>query len=164
MPDNDPAQRVAVHVGECRCAGTPHAPDGDVVYLASEASMTMGLRSNGAVAKADGDEALLELYLGRVFIEEGITDWTFVDESGDSIPVNPTNIERLLPWGNGGADLAEKANDLYGKTILAPLVKRSLNTSGLGPTNGSTSHTRPSRSTRRSSSKSSSRASSGIPR
>ena len=126
--------------------------------------MTMGLRANGAVAKADYDPALLEVLLGRVFIEEGITDWTFVDEDGDQLSVTPANIERLLPWGKGGSLVAERANDLYGEAILAPLVKRSLSTSGLGPTNGSTSHTRPSRATRRSSSKSSSRASSGIPR
>ena len=158
-----PEQRVTVHVGDCRCSGSPHA-SGDEVYLAPEPSLTMGLRANGAIAKADNDAALLELLLGRVFIEEGIVGWTFVDEEGDEYGVTPDNIERLLPWSKGGQLVAEQANDLYGEAILAPLVKRSLSTSGLGPTNGSTSHIRPSRSERRASSKSSSRASSGIPR
>lgn len=161
MSVNDAGQRVTVHVGACRCPGTPDThPDGDEVYLAPEVSLTMGLRANGAINKAEGNTELLELYMGRVFIEEGIVGWTFHDEDGP-IPVTPANIERLLPWSRGGSQVAEKANDLYGEAILAPLVKRSLNSSELGPTNGSTSHTRPSRSKRRSSSKSSSPASSG---
>lgn len=163
MTLDGPGQRVTVHVGECRCPGTPHT-SGDEVYLVSEPSMTMGLRANGAIAKADGDPALLEVLLGRVFIEDGIDGWTFVDEDGDEYGVTPDNIERLLPWSRGGQLVAEKANDLYGEAILAPLVRRSLSTSQPGPTNGSTSATRPSRSVRRASSRSSSRASSGIPR
>lgn len=133
------------------------------MYLAAEASLTMGLRANGAIAKADNDPAMLEILLGRVFIEEGITGWTFEDEDGP-IAVTPQSIERLLPWTKGGSLVAEKANDLYGEAILAPLVTRSLNTSGRSLTNGSTSPIRPSRSMRRSSSKSSSRARSVIPR
>lgn len=161
MSFDDPGQRVAVPCGPCRCPGAVHTQD--EVYLAPEPSMTLGLRANGAIAKADNDPALLELYLGRVFIEEGITGWTFVDEDGE-IPVTPDNIERLLPWSKGGQAVAERANELYGEAILAPLVKSSRSTSQPSPMNGSTSHTRPSRSERRSSSRSSSRASSGIPR
>lgn len=153
---------VSVKVGACRCPGTPH--DEDEVLLAPEPSLTMGLRANGAIAKADNDPALLELLLGRVFIEEGIVGWTFTDEEGDEYGVTPVNIERLLPWARGGQLVAERANDLYGQAILAPLVRISSKSSGLGPTNGSTSVTRPSRSERRRSSKSSSPASSGIPR
>ena len=164
MTTGDGMHPVTVNVGPCRCIGGADAhPDGDEVYLAPEPSMTMGLRANGAIAKADSDPGLLEVLLGRVLIEEGIVGWTFTDENGD-IPVNPANIERLLPWSRGGHDVAEKANDLYGEAILAPLVTRSLNTSVRGRTNGSTSPIRPSRSSRRSSSKSSSRASSVIPR
>jgi hypothetical protein len=159
---DDPGQRVTVHVGACRCPGTPHA-SGDEVYLAPEASMTMGLRGNGAISKADNDAAQLEILLGRVFIEEGITGWTFTDEDGE-IGVTPANIERLLPWGKGGSLVAEKANDLYGEAVLGPLVRKSLSTSAPGQTNGSTSRTRPSRSVRRSSLKSSSRGHSAIPR
>lgn len=177
MTDNGLGQKVATHasgtavpdplapmvvIAVCPCPGSPH--DHDEVYLAPEASMTMGLRANGAVAKAGGDDGLLEEYLGRVLIEEGVVGWTFTDDKGEVLPVNRTTIEKTLPWGKGGAELAERANDLYGKDILTPLVKRSLSTSGLGPTNGSTSPTRPSRSTRRSSSKSSSRASSAARR
>lgn len=167
MTTGDGMHPVTVPVGPCRCIGgadAPRHPDGDEIYLAPEPSLTMGLRANGAIAKADNDPAMLEILLGRVFIEDGITGWTFVDEDGDPFGVTPANIERLLPWNRGGSAVAEKANDLYGEAILAPLAKRSLNMSKPGPTNGSTSPIRPSRSSRRSSSKSSSRTSSGIHR
>lgn len=162
MTDIDRGQPAEINVGDCRCPGSPHAFD--TVTLAAEPSLTMGLRANGAIAKANDDPALLELYLGRVFIEEGIISWTFVDEEGDAYGITPDNIERLLPWSKGGQLVAEKANDLYGEAILVPLVRQSMTTSKPGSTNGSTSPTRTSRSSRRSSSKSSSRASSGIPR
>lgn len=164
MTTVDGMQPVVVNVGPCRCIGgadTLH-PDGDVVYLAPEASMTLGLRANGAIGDAVNDAARLTASLGRVFIEEGITDWTFV-ENGLPVPVTPANIERLLPWGRGGSDVSERADGLYSEAVLAPLVRRSLNARQPGPTGVLTSVTRPSRRQRLSSSKSSSPAPSEMP-
>ena len=162
MTTLDGMQPVVVHVGDCRCIGSPHA-QGDEVQLAAEASMTLGLRANGAIAAADNDPALLESLLGRVFIEEGIVGWTFLDVEGEPEPVTMANIERLLPWPRGGSAVAERANDLYGEAVLGPLLRRSLTMPQHGPTNGSTSAIRPSRQQRRSSSRSSSRAPSETP-
>lgn len=172
MTLNDAEQRVTVNVGSCRCSGAPDThPDGDEVYLAPEASMTMGLRGSGAISKAGGDPALLEILLGRVLIEEGIVGWTFVEEVTEGgkttvlpVPIDPETIERLLPWGKGGSDVAERANDLYGEAILGPLVRRSMLTQQPGQTNGSISANRASRRMSRSSSKSSSHARSGTSR
>ena len=164
MTNIDAGQSVAVNVGSCRCPGAPGThPDGDVVYLAPEVSLSMGLRANGAIAKAKKDPALLESLLGRVFIEEGIVDWTFIEEvEGKTYPVliTPYNIERLLPWGKGGALVAETANKLYWPEIRDPLVRRSSKSSRLGPSNGSTYPKTPSPSTSQRSSRSSSPASS----
>ena len=154
MTTADGMQPVVVNVGACRCIGGPHT-SGDEVYLAPEASMTLGLRSNGAIGAAANDAARLETLLGRVFIEEGISGWTFV-ENGLPVPVTPANIERLLPWGRGGSDVSERANDLYSEAVLAPLVRRSQSTRQPGPTSVLTSVIRPSRVQRRNSSKSSS--------
>lgn len=192
MTTGDGMQPVAVNVGPCRCIGgadDPPHPDGDVVYLAPEASMTLGFRANGAVSAATymeinpetgepepmNDRVLMETLVGRVFVEYGIVGWTFTDETGQPIqitrgargeptPETSANIERLLPWGRGGSAVAMKTNDLYSEAVLGPLVQQSLNTPPLGRTKGSTSVTRPSRAARRSSSKSSSPARSGIPR
>jgi hypothetical protein len=145
---------VTVNVGPCRCIGGPHT-SGDEVYLAPEASMTLGLRSNGAIGAAGNDTSRLETLLGRVFVEEGITGWTFLEDDLP-VPVTPATIERLLPWGRGGSDVSERANDLYSEAVLAPLVRRSQAMSKPGPTGVLTSVTRPSRRERQNSSKSSS--------
>lgn len=160
----DGMQPVAVPVGPCRCIGgadTLH-PEGDVVYLAPKATLTLGLAANGALAVSQDDPAQMETLLGHVFIEKGIVSWTFA-EDGKPVPVTPANIERLLPWGEGGAIVSERANDLYSADILRPLVQRSLQARRPGPTDGSTSQNRASRRQRRNSSKSSSPAPSEMP-
>jgi hypothetical protein len=159
MTSIDGVQPVVVHVGPCRCIGradTPVHPDGDEVYLAPEASMTCGLRANGAITASGGDISLLEPLMARIFIDEGIVGWTFVDEDGDPVPVTHGSIERLLPWGHGGSLVSERANDLYSGAILDPLVRRWSATQRPGPTGDSTSAISSSRRPRRSSSKSSS--------
>jgi hypothetical protein len=152
MTTADGMQPVVVNVGACRCIGGAHTTD--TVTLAPEASMTLGLRANGAIAAAGSDASRLESMLARVFIDEGITGWTFVDEDGDPEPITHESIERLLPWGRGGAEVSEAANDLYSEAVLGPLVRRSQNTRQHGPTDASTSAIRPSRAERRASSKS----------
>ena len=160
MTTTDGMQPVVVHVGPCRCIGradaSPVHPDGDEVYLAPEASMTCGLRANGAITAAGGDVSILEPTMARIFIDEGIVGWTFVDEDGDPIPVTPGSIDRLLPWGRGGAIVSERANDLYSGAILDPLVRRLSATRRPGPTGDSTSVIKPLRPRHPSSSKSSS--------
>ena len=164
MTAADGMQPVVVNVGPCRCIGgadTLH-PKGDEVYLAPEASMTLGLRSNGAIAVSEDNPARLEAMLGRVFIEEGITGWTFT-EDGDPVSVTPASIERWLPWARGGALVSERANDLYSEAVLSPLRARFLLAQKRGPTSVLTSVTRPSRRQRLNSSKSSSPAPSEMP-
>ena len=164
MTTADGMQPVVVNVGPCRCIGgadTLH-PKGDEVYLAPEASMTLGLRSNGAIAVSEDNPARLEAMLGRVFIEEGITGWTFT-EDGDPVSVTPASIERWLPWARGGALVSERANDLYSEAVLSPLRARFLLAQKRGPTSVLTSVTRPSRRQRLNSSKSSSPAPSEMP-
>ena len=152
MTTADGMQPVVVNVGACRCIGGAHTTD--TVTLAPEASMTLGLRGKGAIAAAGNDAARLESMLARVFIDEGIIGWTFVDAEGQPEPVNHDNVERLLPWGRGGAEVSERANDLYSEAVLGPLVRRSQSTPPPGQTVVSTSATRPSRAERRTSSRS----------
>jgi hypothetical protein len=68
-----------------------------------------------------------------------IADWSFVDEKGEAEPVTPESIERLIPWSDGGMEVAERADALYGSDLLAPFQKRLLGPSRTGPTDGSTS-------------------------
>jgi hypothetical protein len=184
MKMDDGMQPVVVNVGACRCIGgpdTPH-PDGDEVYLAPEASMTLGLHANGAIAAATSldengeprnDPALMELLLGRVFIEYGIVGWNFMadgkpvpfvrDARDEPMPQTKMDIQRLLPWGRGGSLVGERANDLYAEAVLSPLQRKSPPPPQPGPTGDSTSPSPSSPQRPRSSSKSSSPVPSEMP-
>lgn len=137
---------VAVEVGPCRCAGSPHGQD--VVYLHGETTAEIGLAAYGAIAAADG-VADQRLRLGMAYLVNGVADWTFLDDAGQPIPVTPDTIRRALPWGKGGRDVAEKANELYSDEVVRPLVERAQRSSRVTSITASTSANRPSSSVRR---------------
>jgi hypothetical protein len=126
---------VPVELGECLCPGTPH-PNGDVVELRKEISLEGGL---AVIAEftSDTKTSIVER-LGRVYLRVGIASWTFVDEDGAPIPASPENIARLR-WTAGIYVLADRAADLYGEEILAPLARRESGSSPSGPSDDSTS-------------------------
>ncbi len=118
----DPVSDIPVPVGPCLCPGEPHR-DGDVVYLAAVLPTIAGQAAQGAIQDAS-DSARLEELLWRVYRDLCITDWTFVDEAGDPIPLTPANKELGLPFAKGGRLVAEKADELYAQDVLAPLRAR----------------------------------------
>lgn len=137
---------VAVEVGPCRCSGSPHDPD--IVYLHGEATPEIGLAAYGAIAAAEGVEDQ-RVRLGMAYLVHGVADWTFVDDGGSPIPVTPDTIRRALPWGRGGREVAEKANELYSDEVVRPLVERAQRSSRVTSITASTSVSRPSSSARR---------------
>lgn len=120
-PDN-----VPVPLGYCPCEGQPHA-DGDVVYLYPELSMAGGMAAQAALSDAmdDGfDQMRLQELLAKVWMRHCVAAWTFLDDLGKPIPVTPDNIALALPYGKGGRDVADKADNLYSRAVLAPLEER----------------------------------------
>jgi hypothetical protein len=71
----------------------------------------------------------------------GIVGWSFLNDKGEPEPVNEDNITRLIPWANGGMEVAEKADELYAADLLAPFVKRASTLLAGGLTDDSTSAT-----------------------
>lgn len=149
-PDN-----VPVPLGYCPCEGEPH-PDGDIVYLRPKLTMAGGMAAQGAIlqsvveveGKAVLDQLRLAELLAVVWIRHGVVEWTFQDDEGEPIPCTPGNVELALPYDAGGRIVADTADDLYNKAILAPLQDQSTKRSGRGPTPSSRtaiSPTRPSR-------------------
>jgi hypothetical protein len=127
MPD-----LVPVRFRDCTCPGTPH-PDGDVAYLRPYLDLAGGAAALAAIAKSDGTEGGIAPLVGPVYLRHGVHSWNVVDEDGP-VPVEAVNE---LRWEDA-YDLAEKADDLYGEQVLAPLVRRMSQPSKAGPTNGST--------------------------
>lgn len=157
-----------VPVGACRCPGSPHQ-EGDWVDLRDEATIDIGAAIYAAVASVGDNAPLMQVEMTRAYLRYGIAAWSFVDAKGQPIPIRPRDpdffdevIAVLLPLGNGGFEVADKADALYTATTLRPLMTRQSSTrSPGGQTGGSTSPTRASLPKRRTRSGSSSRRSTG---
>lgn len=141
MPDTDAGQGVVIPVGECRCPGTPHALD--TVTLRPTAGLSMGIAATIALRHAGRLPGDVEAALGSVYLRYGIVAWTFVSETGP-VRITPENIDEWLPWDKGGEEVADKADDLYSVTVLAPLLRRSAERLRTTPETDSTSPTPPS--------------------
>lgn len=136
---------VEVRFSDCRCPGSPH-PDGDVAYLRPFLDYAGGAEALRAMRQAGGDVERFDELVGPVYIRRGMLGWNRVDEDGEPVPL-PDDPSTDLPYDEAYW-LANRADDLYGGSVLAPLVKQLEMSSPTGRTASSTSASRRSRSTR----------------
>jgi hypothetical protein len=136
---------VPVQLDYCPCEGTPH-PDGDIVYLLPELPAPAGVRARaffqqamtGTIDAATAEESIAALWLSMC-----VAEWTFLLDDGRPIPVTPENVVRALPYGKGGRQVADKADDLYVESVTAPLLEELARLSKRGSTPSSRPATRP---------------------
>lgn len=137
-----------LRVRDCTCPESPH-PDGDEIYFAPHCTLAAGMAAVYAVKEAGDDPMAFEALVGRALLFYNLIGWNFVtlDAKGRQEPIifERSRIEELLPWDQGGFEAAERANDLYAKDVIAPLLARMQRTSGAGRT---AKRTRPTRRTR----------------
>lgn len=119
----DQVSNIPVPIGPCECPGTPHG-DGDVVYLAPRLSAPGGMAAQGAIVDGGTDSLRLQELLWRVYRDHGILDWNLLDEDGEPVPLTAANKEAALPYGKGGEQVADKADDLYSEDVLRPFLAR----------------------------------------
>lgn len=127
---------VPVLLGFCPCEGKPHE-DGDTVYLYPELSVPAGIRARAwfvEAMKGETDSASLQEQIAELWLTVGVARWTFVFDDGEPIPVTPEYVIRALPYGKGGRLVADKADDLYVDSVVAPLVAGLASLSQRGPT------------------------------
>ena len=124
----DRGQPVEVNVGECRCPGTPHALD--TVWLKPELDVPLAIAANAAIRAIEVGElsvgeanSEVQYALTGVYLRHSIVRWNLVDEKGDDVPITASNITRLLPWGNGGGEVAEAA-DTLAEAMIADNIKK----------------------------------------
>lgn len=129
---------VVVNVGECRCPGTPHT-DGDTVSLRPKIDLSMGAAAWAAMNSSQADTTDMQAAVSMVYMKYGIVAWSFVDTAGLPIPVRGANFDELLPWGDGGMEVLEAADGLYGTELMRPFVRRQETLSRSGRNGGSTS-------------------------
>lgn len=130
---------VPARVRDCACPGTPHADDGDVVYLSPTISLDGGIAAEQDLVKAAGDSDLLIRSWVKTFLRYEAKGWNLVDEAGEPVPFD---LDALLADYALARPAADKAVDLYGDTVLNPLLERQQRgRSRTGPTTGTTSAT-----------------------
>jgi hypothetical protein len=99
----------------------------------------MGIAATAALRRSGRLPGDVEAALGSVYLRYGIVDWTFTENG--PVPITPENIDHWLPWDKGGEEVADRADNLYSGTVLAPLLRRSAERQPITPEAGSTSPT-----------------------
>ena len=140
---------VVVRVRDCACPGTPHADEGDVVYLRPKLSLAGGIAAQQDLVASRGPDGTADVAeLTRrwlvTYVRYGAIGWNFTGEAGEPVPFD---VNVLLDDFSLADSVADKADDLYAEAVLRPLGLSRPKTSPTGPTDASTSRTRRSRST-----------------
>lgn len=113
--------------------------DEDTVYLRPRLGLAAGIAVQKLIVDANTADtpvsaAELTGVLAEAYLLHGVAAWSFPD------PVNPVTIHaRLLSDFEVGAPVAEKADELYMQSVLAPLLKKASNSLRATSSNGSTS-------------------------
>lgn len=120
----------------CPCSGTPH-PDGDVVTLRDIPSFRMGANALGWASQPTSQPASADI--SEMFIREGITAWTFLEDDGSTKPVTDETLDWFLDDYTRAYPVAEVAAGLYADVIFAPLQAQVRSSSPTSRTGRSTS-------------------------
>lgn len=131
---------IPVRVRDCTCPNTPHAEEGDIVFLAPTLPLDGGiLAEQQFVATAtigDGDQ-LTRLWL-RTFVEHGAVGWNLLDERGADLPFD---VETIIADWRLARPVADKASELYADAVTAPFEAIQNERSPTGRTRRTTSRT-----------------------
>lgn len=114
---------------DCACPGTPH-PNGDTVTFRDQLSFAANASAVGMIFSGEGTPMSINAW--SVYLFEGPTAWNLLDEDGEAVPLDRAALE-ALPFEDQ-YEIADKGDDVYGATVLAPLVRRMKASSKDGPT------------------------------
>lgn len=143
---------VTVRVRDCACPGRPHANpaayngsgdmDGDVVFLREKASLPLGIAVQTdmqvALREADGADVSSILTARWVvsYVRHGAVGWNFLDKDGRPVPFDP---QVLIDDFELGKRVGDRADELYGDTVVRPLLPKPSTPSQPGATGDTTS-------------------------
>lgn len=124
----------------CNCAGTPHTTEW--VDLEPATTIPMGMAAMACLQRSTtSDEDVFYGELAPILMRFGIRRWSFSDEKGGQESVNADSIARLLPFGEGGYEVANRCMGLYLEELMRPLARRRSKQLGFSPTANTTSPT-----------------------
>lgn len=127
----------------CFCAGSPHS--GDRFVLSAELPVPAGIAAVSALAQVGPHGDAAAALINAILVNGAITEWNLVDENGERLPINPTNVSQRVTWQKGGVELSNAAFAQYvsGKDLapfgLTSSAKKNGRSSPTGRTATSTS-------------------------
>lgn len=122
----------AVRVRDCACPGTPHAEEGDLVFLRSTLSAAGGLYAEQQLVKGFADEDELVRRLLPPLVRSEATGANFLD---------PFDVEVILGDWRLARPVVLRAGELYLESVVTPLVPAPTKPSRSGRTARTTSPT-----------------------
>lgn len=118
-----------VRFRDCACPNAPH-PKGDTVTFHEKLPFHANVAAVSAIFDGNGEPNANKAW--EVYLHEGVAAWNLVDAEGDPVPLTREALDGLDfadQW-----EIADKADDIYQGTVLAPLVRRMQQSSETGPT------------------------------
>lgn len=119
-----------VRVRDCACPETPHAEEGDGVFLRSTLSANGGIMAEQMLADGVKDQDDLVRRLLPPLVRSEATGANFMD---------PFDIEAILDDWRLARPVVLMAGELYLDAVVAPLVQTPSKASRTGRTTGTTS-------------------------
>jgi hypothetical protein len=113
---------------DCACPNTPHAK-GDTVTFRERLPFQANVDAVSAIFSGDGDHNINKAW--EVYLHQGPVAWNLVDAEGEPVPLTREALDALDfadQW-----EIADRADDIYQGTVLAPLVRRMKESSESGP-------------------------------
>jgi hypothetical protein len=124
-----------VRVRDCACPGTPHAEEGDAVFLLPTLPAEGGIAAEQDMnATRDTDELTRRWLI--TFTRYGATGWTLTDEDGDAVPFD---VDTLLADWALARPVAIRAGELYQASVITPFLPKPAKPSRTGRTRATTS-------------------------
>jgi hypothetical protein len=114
---------------DCACPGTPHT-DGDTVTFRDQLDFSANARAVGLIFSGEGEPNSTKAW--PVYLHEGPIAWNLLDEDGEPVLLTRDALDALEFADQ--YEIADRADDIYRDTVLAPLVRRMNALSKAGPT------------------------------
>ncbi len=125
---------------DCTCPGTPH-PDGDTITFKDRLTFEENVAAVTSIMTGDNIGIVSKAW--GIYLHAGPIAWNVLDEQGRAVLLTREVLDGLSfddQW-----EIADRADDIYGKVALAPLVRRTSVSSKNGQTStGSPRRTKPS--------------------
>jgi hypothetical protein len=122
----------------CHCPDSPHERDHFV--LPADLPITAGLAAVTGLAQVGEHGDAAAALINAILVNGGIASWNLVDDKGDALPINPTNVATRITWTKGGVELASAAYAQWvnGKDLAPFGLRQSANRTAGSSRNGQT--------------------------